>query len=60
MVVAVHPDACRARRALRRHGVELADIGRFTGDGVLVVRSRAAAVLELSRRSCTTGARSGR
>ena len=30
------------------YGVELAEIGHFTGEGVLVVRSRGAAVLELS------------
>ena len=48
MVVAVHPD--RLAELVERceyYGVELADIGRFTGDGVLVVASRGAKVLEL-------------
>ena len=48
MVVAVHPD--RLAELVERceyYGVELADLGHFTGDGVLVVRSRGTAVLEL-------------
>ena len=39
MVVAVPPDRLDALRArCDRHGVELADLGAFTGDGRLVVR----------------------
>ena len=48
MVVAVHPDRLpELTERCEYYGVELADIGHFTGDGVLVVRSRGAAVLEL-------------
>ncbi len=49
MVVAVPPErlrrSCEARCA--RHGVELADLGAFTGDGRLVVRHRGGVVLDL-------------
>ena len=48
MVVAVHPDRLpELAERCEYYGVELADIGHFTGDGVLVVRSGGAAVLEL-------------
>lgn len=48
MVVAVHPDRlAELAERCEYYGVELADIGHFTGDGVLVVRSRSVAVLEL-------------
>ena len=48
MVLAVPPDrlATLAERC-RRHGVELADLGAFTGDGRLVVRSGGAIVADL-------------
>ncbi|HEU4842283.1 MAG TPA: phosphoribosylformylglycinamidine synthase subunit PurS, partial [Ilumatobacteraceae bacterium] len=48
MVVAV-PPARLAELAARcdRHGVELADLGAFTGDGRLVVRHAGAVVLDL-------------
>ncbi|MGI9053862.1 MAG: phosphoribosylformylglycinamidine synthase subunit PurL [Ilumatobacteraceae bacterium] len=49
MVVAVPPvrlDTLRAR--CDRYGVELADLGAFTGDGRLVVRDRGAVVLDLA------------
>jgi phosphoribosylformylglycinamidine synthase len=49
MVVAVDPERLpELGERCDYYGVELADIGHFTGDGVLVVRSRGAAVLELS------------
>ncbi len=49
MVVAVHPDRLpELAERCEYYGVELADIGHFTGDGVLVVRSRGIAVLELA------------
>ena len=48
MVVAVHPERLpELTERCEYYGVELADIGRFTGNGVLAVRSRGAAVLEL-------------
>ena len=41
MVVAVHPERLpELAERCEYYGVELADIGHFTGDGVLVVRSR--------------------
>ena len=59
MVVAVPPDRLGdAARALRRHGVELADLGAFTGDGRLVVRHDGDVVLDLDTASCTTAGRS--
>ncbi|MEM9515395.1 MAG: phosphoribosylformylglycinamidine synthase subunit PurL [Actinomycetota bacterium] len=51
MVVAVpaeHLDELRAR--CQRVGVDIADIGRFTGDGTLVVRSGGTIVAELDTR----------
>jgi phosphoribosylformylglycinamidine synthase II len=49
MVVAVPPDRLPALRArCDRHGVELTDLGRFTGDGRLVVRHGDAVVAELA------------
>ena len=48
MVVAVPPDRLGALRArCDRHGVELADLGAFTGDGRLVVRHGGEVVLDL-------------
>ena len=48
MVVAVPPDRLGALRArCDRHGVELADLGAFTGDGRLVVRHDGEVVLDL-------------
>jgi len=48
MVVAVPPDNLPALQArCRRHGVQLADLGAFTGDGRLVVRHGGAVVLDL-------------
>ncbi len=48
MVVAVPPDQLAALRArCARHGVELAELGTFTGDGRLVVRHRGDVVLDL-------------
>ncbi len=48
MVVAVPPDRLAALRArCDRHGVELADLGAFTGDGRLVVRHDGDVVLDL-------------
>jgi phosphoribosylformylglycinamidine synthase subunit PurSL len=48
MVVAVPPDRLPELRALaRRHGVELTDLGRFTGDGRLVVRHAGAVIADL-------------
>lgn len=49
MVVAVDPgDLDVLAERCRRHGVELADIGHFTGEGVLTVRSAGQVVLELT------------
>jgi phosphoribosylformylglycinamidine synthase len=49
MVVAVTPDRLPALRArCDRHGVELTDLGRFTGDGRLVVRHGDAVVADLA------------
>jgi phosphoribosylformylglycinamidine synthase II len=49
MVVAVPPDRLPALRArCDRHGVELTDLGRFTGDGRLVVRNAGAVVADLA------------
>lgn len=49
MVVAVHPDRLdELTDRCAYYGVELADIGAFTGDGVLTVRSGGSPVLELS------------
>jgi phosphoribosylformylglycinamidine synthase len=48
MVVAVPPDRLPELRArCARHGVELADLGAFTGGGRLVVRHRGDVVLDL-------------
>ena len=48
MVLAVPPDRLEELRArCRRHGVELADLGAFTGDGHLVVRHDGDVVLDL-------------
>ena len=48
MVVAVPSDNLPALQArCRRHGVQLADLGAFTGDGRLVVRHGGAVVLDL-------------
>jgi phosphoribosylformylglycinamidine synthase II len=48
MVVAVPPDRLDELQArCDLHGVELADLGRFTGDGRLVVRSGGDPVLDL-------------
>ncbi len=48
MVVAVSPDHIDALRSrCATFGVEMADLGDFTGAGVLVVRSQGAVVLEL-------------
>jgi phosphoribosylformylglycinamidine synthase len=49
MVVAVAPgDLSELRDRCARYGVELADLGHFTGDGVLTVRSGGTPVLELA------------
>ena len=49
MVVAVPPDQLQGLRdRCAYYGVELADLGEFTGDGQLVVRSGGTPVLELS------------
>ncbi len=49
MVVAVNPERLpELAERCEHYGVELADIGEFTGDGVLVVRSDGTPVLELS------------
>ena len=58
MVVAVPPDRSASSWPLRRHGVELADLGAFTGDGRLVVRHAARWCSTSTRRSSTTVARS--
>jgi phosphoribosylformylglycinamidine synthase len=48
MVVAVAPHQLPAFEALaRRHGVELSDLGSFTGDGQLVVRYEGEVVVDL-------------
>jgi phosphoribosylformylglycinamidine synthase subunit PurSL len=48
MVVAVAPDRLAVLRARCEHvGVEIADLGAFTGDGRLVVRSHGDVVLDL-------------
>ena len=48
MVVAVPPDKLPALQArCRRHGVDFADLGAFTGDGRLVVRHGGDVVLDL-------------
>jgi phosphoribosylformylglycinamidine synthase subunit PurSL len=48
MVIAVAPEHLPALQArCDAHGVELADLGHFTGDGVLIVRSAGEPVLEL-------------
>jgi phosphoribosylformylglycinamidine synthase subunit PurSL len=48
MVIAVAPDHLDELRArCDAHGVELADLGHFTGDGRLIVRSGGEPVLEL-------------
>lgn len=49
MVLAVPPDRTAELVArCERHGVELADLGAFTGDGRLVVRHRGDVVLDLA------------
>ena len=49
MVVAVPPDRLAELQArCDRHGVELADLGAFTGDGRLVVRHGGAVVLDMA------------
>ena len=49
MVVAVPPDRLADLQArCDRHGVELADLGSFTGDGRLVVRHAGEVVLDLA------------
>ncbi len=49
MVIAVPPEHMGALRSrCDYYGVELADIGSFTGDGLLTVRSNGVPVLELS------------
>jgi phosphoribosylformylglycinamidine synthase len=49
MVVAVDPDRLpELAERCERHGVELADLGCFTGDEVLVVRSGGTPVLQLA------------
>lgn len=49
MVVAVPPAKIdELAERCRRHGVEMTDIGRFTGDGVLTVRSSGAEVLRMT------------
>ena len=49
MVVAVHPDRVpELSERCEYYGVELADLGQFTGDGVLTVRSGGSPVLELT------------
>jgi phosphoribosylformylglycinamidine synthase II len=49
MVVAVAPgDLSELRDRCARYGVELADLGHFTGEGVLTVRSGGTPVLELA------------
>jgi phosphoribosylformylglycinamidine synthase len=49
MVVAVDPERLPALRArCERHGVELTDLGWFTGDGRLVVRHAGAVVADLT------------
>jgi phosphoribosylformylglycinamidine synthase len=49
MVVAVDPGKLAEFEArCRRHGVEMADIGGFTGDGVLTVRSGGEIILEMT------------
>ncbi len=51
MVVAVDPHRLgELRERCRVHGVELADLGAFTGDGRLVVRSHGDVVLDLDTR----------
>jgi phosphoribosylformylglycinamidine synthase II len=51
MVIAVPPQHLDALRERCDHfGVELADLGHFTGDGLLTVRSGGVPVLELSTR----------
>ncbi len=48
MVVSVPPDRLdRLRARCARHGVELADLGTFTGDGRVVVRHAGEMVLDL-------------
>jgi phosphoribosylformylglycinamidine synthase subunit PurSL len=49
MVVAVDPAKLTEFAArCRRHGVEMADIGGFSGDGVLTVRSGGEVILEMT------------
>jgi phosphoribosylformylglycinamidine synthase subunit PurSL len=49
MVVAVDPDRlAELRSRCERHGVELTDLGRFTGDGRLVVRHAGTVVADLA------------
>jgi len=48
MVVAVHPNQLADLAALaHRHGVELSDLGSFTGDSQLVVRHNATPIVDL-------------
>jgi phosphoribosylformylglycinamidine synthase subunit PurSL len=49
MVVAVDPDRlAELRGRCERHGIELTDIGRFTGEGRLVVRHAGTVVADLA------------
>jgi phosphoribosylformylglycinamidine synthase len=49
MVLAVDPGRlAEFETRCRRHGVEMADIGGFTGDGVLTVRSGGEIILEMT------------
>lgn len=49
MVVSVPPaQVAELAERCRKHGVEMSDIGRFTGDGVLTVRSGGADVLQMT------------
>ena len=49
MVIAVNPaKLAELETRCRRHGVEMSDIGGFTGDGVLTVRTGGDVVLEMT------------